>query len=228
MIKNFLHFSEISVFGIDHLRDPATVITNIILFIVSFWSYRKILKEFSPAAEPVKSEARNWAFFFLFGSFAYLIGVPVHGFSWYFSELNHFYTWLVMGWMQILAVAFAQFATAKRYFPENLKWIRPLIMLQFIFFCTLMVFIRKFAAVNIDAALGLVPIAIWHISLYRKNKLATPMVGWGILFSALGGVAFILKIMISPWFSYNDLAHVFLTVSLLLIYSGLKKNFSIH
>lgn len=225
MIKNFLHFKEISVFGLEHLRDPATIITNILLFMVSFWCFRKITRNFSGAAEPIKSESKNWGLFFLFGSIAYLVGIPVHGFSWYFPEKIHFGIWLVMGWMQILAVLFAQFATAKRYFPNQLKWIRPLILLQLVFFCALMPVIRKFAAVNIDVALGLVPIAVFHISLHRKKKLPTALVGWGILFAALAGVAFIFKIMISSWFSYNDLAHVILVMSLLMMYSGLKKNF---
>lgn len=225
MIRNFHHFKEISAFGFEHLRDPGTILTNILLFSVGFWCYRRISK-FKSSADPQTSiEARGWSLFFLFSSMAYLSGVPVHGFSWYFPQEIHFYIWLAMGWMQNLAVVFAQFATAKWYFPGQVKWIRPLIILQFAFFCALMIFIRKFAAVNIDVALAMVPIACWNFYLHSKKKLATGRVGWGILFAAIAGVAVIFKIMLTDWFSYNDIAHVLVVGSLLIIYSGLVKNF---
>lgn len=51
------------------------------------------------------------------------------------------------------------------------------------------------------------------------------MVGWGILFASFAAIFVVLRVMIFPWFSYNDTAHVILIGSLLLIYSGLKKNF---
>jgi hypothetical protein len=226
MIKNFFHFEEVSVLGIDHLRDPATIITNLLLFAIGFWCYQRISKFQSSSNPVVRAEATGWGAFFICGSIAYLIGVAVHGFSWYIPEKTHFAVWLVMGWMQILAAAFAQFATAKRYFPNQLKWIRVLIIIQFIFFCGLMVFIRKFGAVNIDVAAALVPVACWHIYLHSKKRLASPLVGWGIFFAGIAGIVVVFKLMPSPWFSFNDIAHVILMGSLLIICSGLEKNFS--
>ncbi|CAN5222795.1 hypothetical protein BH09BAC5_BH09BAC5_01550 [soil metagenome] len=225
MIKNFLHFQEVSVFGIDHFRDPATVITNIILFAIAIAAFLKLSKFKTDSNPEIKVLSSGWRLFFLFGAFAYVTGVPVHGFSWYIPEQTHFYIWIFMGWVQNLAVVFAQFATATVYFPKQLRWIKPLIIIQFVFFCGLMVYIRRFGAVNIDVAIALVPIACLHIYLFSKKRLATSMVGWGILFSALAGIAFVFKLMIGTWFSYIDIAHVILAGSLLLIYSGLVKNF---
>jgi uncharacterized membrane protein YsdA (DUF1294 family) len=226
MIKNFFHFKEVSVLGIDHLRDPATILTNILLFAVGFWCYKRISKFRSGSNPGVQIEASGWSSFFLCGSIAYLIGVAVHGFSWYIPEKVHFVIWLVMGWMQILAASFAQFATAKRYFPEHLIWIRVLMIIQFFFFCALMAIIGKFGAVNIDVAIALVPVACWHIYLHSKKRLASPLVGWGILFAGLAGLAVVFKLMPSLWFSFNDVAHVILMGSLLIICSGLERNFS--
>lgn len=226
MIKNFIHFKEVSFGGLEHLRDPATIITNLLLFGVGLWCYGKISRFNSSPNTQISIEARGWSLFFLFGSIAYLIGVPVHGFSWYIPEQTHFYIWLFMGWVQNFSIAFAQFATTRWYFPNAMKWIGPLIVIQFIFFCWLMVYIRKFAAVNIDAVVALVPIAGWHIYLHSKKKIASPLVGWGILFAGLAGVVVVFKLMPSPWFNYNDIAHVMLVVSLLMIYSGLVRNFS--
>lgn len=225
MIKNFRHFEEISFAGLEHLRDPATILTNLLLFAVSIWCFLKISKFKTSLDEQTRVEARGWRMFFLFGSFAYLVGVPVHGFSWYIPEETHFWIWIGMGWMQNTGTTFAQFATAKRYFPGQMKWLGPLIVVQCVFFCVLMVLIRKFAAVNIHVALALVPIACWNIYQHKKGKLATAMVGWGILLAAPAGLVVVLKLMPSTWFSYNDIAHVILVGSLLMIYSGLMKNF---
>ena len=225
MIQHFLNFKEISFLGLDHLRDPASVLTNLLLFFVGFRCFLKISKFRSHQHPQVKVEARGWSLFFLFGSIAYLFGVPVHGFSWYIPEQIHFYIWLLMGWTQIFAATFAQFATAKWYFPKQFGWIRILIVLQFLFFCWMMVYIRKFAAVNVDVALALVPIAFWNIYLFNKKKIVTARIGWGILFAAIAAIFVVLKVMISDWFSYNDIAHIFLVGSLLMVYSGLMKHF---
>ncbi len=222
MIK---YFKETSFLGLEHFRDPATVITNLLLFCVGFWCFLKISKFKSSPHAQIKTEAHGWSLFFLFSSIAYLLGVPVHGFSWYIPVQTHFYIWLMMGWMQIFAATFAQIATAKWYFPKQFGWLRVLIVLQFLFFCWLMVYIRMFAAVNIDVALALVPIAFWNIFLFSKKKIATARVGTGILFAAIAAIFVVLKVKLTDWFTYNDIAHVVLTASLLLIYSGLVKHF---
>ncbi len=225
MIKNFIHFEEISFLGLEHFRDPATVLTNILLFIVGFVCFLRLSKFKNNSTASITRQARGWRLFFLFSSFAFLLGVPIHGFSWYIPEQTHFYVWLLMGWIQNLALVFAQFATLQHYFPKQEKWIRPLILVQFVFFCWLMFFIRRFGAVNVDAALALLPIAIWNFFLHSKNKLASGLVGWGVFCASLGGVVVVFKLMPSPWFTYNDIGHLILVVSLVLMYKGLVKNF---
>lgn len=226
MIKNFLHFEEVSFLGIEHLRDPATLLSNLLLFFVGFWCYRRVAKFNNNVSPEVQISARGWSLFFLFGSIAYLFGVPVHGFSYYFPIKIHFGIWLVMGWFQNLAVVFVQLAFAQIYFPKQFKWIRPLVWIQFIGFCALMAYIRKFAAVNIDVALALVPIALWNISMHAKKRTPSSLIGWGILFAIIPAIVVVLKLMPSPWFNYNDIAHILLTGSLLIICRGVLNTFS--
>ena len=116
----------------------------------------------------------------------------------------------------------------RRYFADHVKWIRPLALLQILFFCALMVYKRKFGAVNIDIAVGLVPIAFWNFYLYAKKKIPSALIGIGILFAGIPGILFAFKIMIAPWFSYNDAAHLLLIASLLMIYRGVVKNEEIN
>lgn len=193
---------------------------------VGFWCYRRVAKFNNNLSPEVQISARGWSLFFLFGSIAYLFGVPIHGFSYYFPENIHFGIWLVMGWFQNLAVVFVQLAFAQIYFPKQFKWIRPLVWIQFIGFCVLMAYIRKFAAVNIDVALALIPIALWNISMFVKKRTPSALIGWGILFAIIPAIVVVLKLMPSPWFNYNDIAHILLAGSLLIICRGVLNTFS--
>ena len=224
MIKNFVHFIEVSFLGMDHFRDPATVITNIFLFGVAFGCYRRLSKISSFASEELKSGTNGWRLFFLFGSIAYLFGVPVHGFSYYIPEKIHFGIWVIMGWFQILAIVFVQLGAAGQFFPSQFKSIRPLIYVQFIVSCILVLIIRKFGVVNVDIAIGLLPIAGMNLYLYSKKKIHSWLIAGGILFAIVPAVFVVFKVMLAQWFSYNDIAHVLLIVSLLLIYTGLVRN----
>ena len=224
MIRNFIHFIEVSFLGMDHLRDPATVITNILLFATAFGCYRSLSKIKSFVSEEIKGGTNGWRLFFLFGSIAYLLGVPVHGFSYYIPEKIHFGIWVTMGWFQILAIVFVQLGAARQFFPNQFNWIRPLIYVQFVVACVLVIIIRKFGVVNVDIAIGLLPIAGMNLYLYSKKKINSWLIAGGIIFAGLPAIFVLLKVMLAPWFSYNDIAHVLLIVSILIIYFGLLKN----
>jgi hypothetical protein len=218
----FHFFSQYDFCGVV-IRDPITSVGNLLLALTGFWCFRKIAKFATGASEEVRAGVRGWQLFFLISAIAYSFGIPVHGFSYYIPVKIHFPLWITMGWIQILAIYFVQAGTAKRYFPDQLKWIRPLAILQFLFFCWLMTYIRKFGAVNIDIAVGLIPIAILNLYLYSKKKNSSSLIGWGILFAAIPALVVAFKIMFAPWFSYNDFAHIALLVSLLMICRGLEK-----
>jgi hypothetical protein len=219
MIKNFRHFVEIPFLGMDHLRDPTAIVCNLLLALTAFLCFRRLSKTNSS-----DGEIFGWKYFFLFGGVAYLIGVPVHGFSFYFPELVHFWIWVVMGWFQIVGVYFAQLGHARKIFPQQMSWLKFVLVIQMIGFAALMVYIRKFAAVNIDIALGLLPIAGWNFYQSRKNKSLSTLIGTGILFAILPAVVVVLQLMPSLWLSYNDIAHLLLIISIIMIYRGVEKN----
>jgi hypothetical protein len=218
----FFYFSQYEFHGLI-IRDPITSIGNLLLCLTGLWCFRKIAKFNNNQSEEVRAGVRGWQLFFLISAIAYSIGIPVHGFSYYFSDKIHLCFWFVMGWTQILGISFVQIGTAKRYFPNQMKWIRALVIFQFLFFCALMVYIRRFGAVNVDIAVGLIPIAFWNLYLYSKKKNASSLIGWGILFAVIPAIVVAFKIMFAPWFSYNDFAHIALLASLLMICRGLVK-----
>jgi hypothetical protein len=220
----FLFFSQYEFHGLI-IRDPITSIGNLLLCLIGIWCFRKISRFKTNQLENVKAGVRGWQLFFLISAIAYSIGIPVHGFSYYIPDRIHLWMWLTMGWTQIAGIYFVQVGTAKRYFPDQLKWIRLLALFQFLFFCALMFCIRRFGAVNVDIAVGLIPIAIWNLYLYSKKKNSSSLIGWGILFAAIPALVVAFKIMFAPWFSYNDFAHLALIVSLLMICRGLVKCF---
>ena len=216
-------FNQYDIHGLI-IRDPITASSNLLLFLIGLWCYSRIRKIKRHESSDLNAGLRGWELFFLVSAFAYLIGIPVHGFSFYIPVEIHFWIWIGMGWTQNVAVACAQLGTAKQYFSTKLKWIRPLIYVQLIFFSALMVYIRKFGAVNADTAVALIPIAVLNICLYAKKKNASCLIGTGILFASLPAIVVILKFMPAPWLSYNDIAHFLLIGSLLMICKGVERN----
>jgi hypothetical protein len=207
------------------IGDPITAASNLLLFMVGIWCYRRMKKiSGGTISAEMNAGVQGWKLFFVVSAIAYLVGVPVHGFSYYIPPEIHFWMWIAMGWIQMTAVACVQLGTAKQYFPLQLKWIRPLVFVQLILCASIMVYIKKFGAVNADIAIGLIPIAIWNIYLYSKKRNASYLMGAGILFAIIPAVIVILKFMPAPWLTYNDIAHFLLIISLLVICRGVEKN----
>jgi len=211
-------FTEIHL-GSLVIRDPFTSVTNILLCLVGVKCFLRVYRLREKAADMF-----GWSMFFLFGAIAALMGVVVHSFSYYIPVETHFWIWIVMGWMQNISVSFAQMGTLRRYFPAELSWTRPLIIFQLLVFSALMIYIRKFGAVNAQVALGLLPIAGLNFCLYAKKKNASALIGWGIVAAAIPGLIVALKLMPSPWFNYNDIAHVLLMGCVMIICRGVEKN----
>lgn len=220
---SFRVFFQYDFFGIV-IGDPITACSNLLLFFIGLWCYRRVRKINTNVSPELAAGLHGWELFFRISAFAYLVGVPVHGFSYYMHPDFHFWLWVTMGWIQMIGVACVQIGTAKQYFPKQVSWIRALVLLQFIFFCTLMVWIKKFGAVNTDISIGLIPIAAWNIYLYAKGKVKSYLVGAGILFAGIPAIVVGLKWMPTSWMSYNDVAHFLLIVSLLVICRGVEKN----
>jgi hypothetical protein len=206
MIK---YFTELHL-GSVVIRDPATSVTNLLIFLSAFRGYLKTRK----APEDYK---RSWSRFFLFLGIGALIGIVTHSFSYYTPVHIHLWIWIVMGLFQAVGVSFAQIATARQYFPRQTGLIHILALFQLVCASGLFIYLQTYEAVKAHIALALVPIMGWSFYKGAVGNRNSGLIGLGILFATISALILAFKITLGPWFNYNDIAHLFVIASLLIM-----------
>ncbi len=201
------------------LRDPVTALTNVMMFAAGIYGWKKIR-----TSDKSDFYARNWASFFLFLAVSSLIGVVVHGFSYYTSESAHLGVWMAMVIVQGLGITYAQRAEAFRYIHKRHRFLHLFPALQVLLFIVAMIYWKNYNVVKVHIALGLLPIMFWNIILGFRRHAGTGLIGWGIFMSTITAAVHTFKISIHPiWCNYNDISHLLIVVSFLMMAQGLKK-----
>ncbi len=210
-----LYTTEVEIAGLV-LRDPVTAITNVMIFALSLFCYLKLNKR------DMDYPHKNWNYFFLLIGVSSLVGVVVHGFSYYTSPQVHFHIWWLMGIIQGAGFSIAQFGVGSNVFLKRKSIVGIVVIIQFLAFATSMYVTESYEIAKLHIGLSLVPIMIYYVFLGMKGLKAEIFVATGIGVSALTGVIHALKISFSQWFNYNDIAHVFILASITLMYKGIK------
>jgi hypothetical protein len=205
-----VHFTEIEIAGIV-LRDPVTAATNVLMAAAGFYAWW-------PVRNSPVNYLRSWARFLFLLSVSSTIGIIVHGFSYYTGEIGLLRIWLAMGLVQCLGVSFAQIATAQHYFKEHLRWIVPLVLVQFIALGSVFLVKQQYSAAKTQLAVGMLPVLFWNMIQWKKGNEAAKWVALSVLVSVLTAAVHGFKISINiHWCNFNDIAHVLVIVSLLLM-----------
>ncbi|HTF02471.1 MAG TPA: hypothetical protein VK826_00535 [Bacteroidia bacterium] len=212
-----IHYTtEVEIAGII-IRDPITSLTNLAIFGFGFAFFRRLHKR------GLSAPHKNWKYFFLLLGISSLIGVIVHGLSYYTTPQVHFNIWWVMSIVQGAGVSFAQFGVGSNIFHRNKAAVAAFVIAQFLAFAISMYAAESFAMAKIHIAVGLIPIMIYYIFQGMKAHKAEILVATGIGVSAFTAVIHGLKISVSQWFNYNDISHVLIVVSLVLMYRGVNE-----
>lgn len=213
MIK---YSTEIDLAGLI-VRDPVTALTNVLIFATALWWFRHLKKHSGSYVH-----SRFWARFTLGIGSASFIGAIVHGFSFYTDEDQHLIAWLLMCIVQGLGVSMAQvavFATASKQWRVGLFVFTGL---QFFAFVGGLLQLQSYEIAKIHVALGLIPILIVYTLQGLRGDKGKTWIAAGILVSALTAVVHTLKLSFSVWFNYNDIAHMLIITSIILIGNGVR------
>jgi hypothetical protein len=213
MIK---YSTEIDVAGLI-IRDPVTALTNVLIFATALWWFRHLQKHSGSYAH-----SRFWARFALGIGSASLIGVIVHGFSYYTDEHQHLIVWLIMCIVQGIGVSMAQVAV---FSTASERWKTGLFVFtvtQFLLFVIGMLVIQSYEIAKLHVAVGLVPILIAYALRGLRGERGKIWIAAGILVSALTAVVHTFKLSFSVWFNYNDIAHMLIVSSIILIGNGVR------
>jgi hypothetical protein len=198
------------------IHEPVTAFTDYIITIIAFIYFRKL----SSTNEVI----RNWRLFFLFLSISTFFGGTSHAFFAVHEGWQYKSFWLPMQFINGLAIYYAQMGTLKSVLSgsERYNAWRLSYAVQLALYYIVLIIVQKYIVTIIDNALGLIPIMILHFSA-KKKEAYYPYIGYGIMVSFITAIVHGLKISLCDHFNYNDIAHVFIIISLTVMFLGLRK-----
>ncbi|MCW3072079.1 MAG: hypothetical protein JWO44_1969 [Bacteroidetes bacterium] len=198
------------------IHEPVTAFTDYLITIIAFIYYWKL-----PSTNEV---VKNWRLFFLFISLSTFFGGSSHALfavheGWKYKSL-----WLPMQFINGFAVYYAQKATllsvlrdSEKYNAWKLSYI-----IQLVAYFIALIIVQKYIITIIDNAVGLVPIMILHLSAKVKEDYYR-YIGYGIAVSFITAIVHGIKFSLHAYFNYNDIAHVFIMISLTVMFLGVRQ-----
>jgi len=211
MIDTTIYIGSIAI------HEPVTAFTDFIIFIIAFTCYLKL----TPAGKPV---VKNWSLFFLLLALSTLVGGCSHAFFAVHEGWGYKGFWLPMQFFNGLAVYYAQQATVLSVLKDSKHyraW-KMSFLIQLVAYYIALIIVQKYVVTIIDNALGLIPIMIVHLTAKVKEPYYK-YIGWGIGVSFITAIVHGVKFSLHPYFNYNDIAHVFIMISLIVMYTGVKQ-----
>lgn len=214
-------YTYISAFGFLFF-EPMIALINALFIIFSIIFFRDIIRF-------KHSYAKHMAWFILslgISSFFGAIGHTVH----YQLGKNFFdFILFLMNAFSLLGVYFLFRASYTFYEPE--KGESPLFLKAVLIWITVVLFYSwiksDFTLIKIHAGVVLLYTLIVHFLDYKESKeRGNELLILGLLISFVPIIIHSLHVSIHEWFNHKDLAHVFMILSLIVIYRGLRLNVS--
>jgi hypothetical protein len=216
MKKFTIHIGEFA------LSEPVTAVSDLLISMLCLFIVVSLHR--SKRNNPAVS---FWQIFFLAMGLSAFIGIVVHGLREYQSETGNHSIWMFMNVISGASVYFAQMATARSVLKTSRFKNRfiQIANIQALVYLLCIIFVSGFTynAVIIQIASGMIPVMALHFSALGRNIPGATWIGTGISLSFLSAVARTLQISLNRnWFNYNDLSHVFIAASFILMFRGIS------
>lgn len=195
-----------------YIHEPGGLLSNVAVCVLSFLIVLSIGKT-------QNAFQKNWKAFILCIGIGAFGGSFTHGFPTYLGEHLFFWVWAVKNSFVPLANYFA----SKDVLP-NLKWIR-IILIAKMFAIILALFITgKFLPAVIDLSITYILVIIFANRLIRPSN-SYSIIRNAFILALLSGTLFIIKYDVNElWFTHKDMVHVFIIISLIMIFRAIKKS----
>ncbi len=209
--------TTINIDGVD-FHQPVTAFTDYIITAICFYFFLRLRQIKNPT-----QSITWWKRFYFCLSMASIFGGSSHAFFAVHQGFYYKLFWFPMQWLNIFAAFAAQQATLYSIFKNSpkKKVLRWSYLIQLILFSVSVIIFSNFLVVIIDSAIALIPVMIVHF----KNKDAEKgnnLIGWGIVILFFTAIINGTKISINEYFTYLDIAHVFIIASLCVMFVGIK------
>ena len=164
-------------------------------------------------------------FFLLTGISSFIAAIIGHAFLYYFGFEAKIYGWIT----GIISISFAQFAalhhTRSSISAGTFKVLQVANYLEIIFVSILLFKVYSFTIVEIHTAYSLlINVVILECIHYKKTgSLLSKNMIIGVGISVLAVMCHIFKLAISVWFNHLDLSHIFMAISMYMMYRGVAQ-----
>ncbi|HSH65842.1 MAG TPA: hypothetical protein VLB84_08610 [Bacteroidia bacterium] len=205
--------TTITISGIP-IHEPMTVFTDFIIAALALTFYFQLKKSNDKTII-------NWGYFFLFLGIATFTGAFSHAFFAIHEGWQYKSIWLPMQIINGIGIYFAQRATfisVLQHSPYKKIW-KTSYLIQLIAFIICLLLVQKYIVSIIENALALIPIMILH---YKDKRPFAKRIANGIAISFITAFVHLAKLSLHDYFNYNNLAHVFIMISLFVMYKGVK------
>lgn len=202
------------------IDEPITTLTDFLFIGVCFFAFFKT----KHVSTDKGLTLYRW-FFLLTGASTLVAALIGHAFLYYFGVEAKIYGWVT----GIFGTSFAQFAALyhvrKTIGESSFKSLLVLCCIEVIAAFVLVFAVWSFVIVEVHSAFGLVLIVtILENIHYKKTKsqLSLFMI-YGVGVAVIAVLCHVLKLAASVWFNHADLSHVFMAISMYLMYKGASK-----
>lgn len=206
-------FSGITVSGI-YIHEPGGLITDLLIAIVCLTVLLKLprLKD---------TFQKYWALFIAMIGLGGVGGALVHGFPTVLGESLFYWMWALKNVFLPIGNYFAAYVILSVAFPAKMRWLNILIVIKMVVANAFMFYSYSFMPIVIDIALTYFLVISLSIRL-MKIIPAYKQIRNAFLVAFFSGFLYLLKYDIDPvWFSHKDMVHVFVLISVYLIYKAI-------
>lgn len=199
------------------IDEPITTLTDFLFIGVCFFAFAKT-KHLS-----AYKGVNLYRWFFLLTGLSSLVAALIgHAFLYYFGFDAKIYGWVT----GIISISFAQFAalhhTRQSISSQTFKILQVLNYFEIVCASVLLFKIYSFTVVEIHTAYSLiVNVVILESIHYKKTgSLLSKNMIIGVGVCVLAVLCHVFKLAISVWFNHLDLSHIFMAISMYVMYRG--------
>lgn len=195
-----------------YIHEPGALISNAAIFALSFALFMYLGKLHSRFCS-------DWKNFILLIGVGALGGIFTHGFPTYLGENGMYLLWGIKNSSVVFANFFAAMAVIRRC--ENFNLFRRLLLIKAILVSSALFYFYNFLPAVLDLAFTYI-FVIYMLSASVSIDRASRILRGAFILALLSGFLYLVKYDVDRlWFTHKDMVHVFVLLSLLLIYRAL-------
>jgi hypothetical protein len=195
-----------------------TSLTDLLLSVSCFYFFFGIQK-----LNETKVGLEHWQKFFLFLGVSTLLGALAHAIFERQDNLFYNSVWLIMQISAGISIFYAQSAAFGQL--SNVRARKVLLsfsVLQFVVFLPSVFYFFDFRVVAINSLIAMTQMFFVFFPSRIENWVYKTYISFGFFISFLTIYVHSQKLSFAKWFNHNDISHVIMYVSILLIFRGIK------